>query len=203
MRDTLDGVQGELLPGNAYPEDFDKAFWNIGESGFWKLERRQTFREPRSESWRAFAAGDLAQARRLTDARRPELAEYYQKISAHGFYTRRARIVEQPISPYLRWELHLLRLRDELGGAARIVDAKQVAELERNGQLPEIVILGDAVMYEVLYDDDGVGQGGVRYTDRELIERWRNITKDLYEAGEKIDVYCEREVPSLKDSFGE
>lgn len=198
MYDILDGVSGERLLGDDYWQDFGDNFWKTDETGFWKLERLQTFREPGSESWRAFADGRWAEALRLTEARRPDMVEYYRKIADRGFYTRRVRVVEKPIVPYLQWELHLLRLRDELGGSVRVVDAGQVAGRERAGLLPEIVTLGSTVMYELIYDRDGLQHGGVRYTDRELIERWRGIIKDLYAAGEEVAAFYEREMASLK-----
>jgi len=198
MRDILDGASGERLLGDAYWQDFGENFWKTDESGFWKLERLQTFQEPGSESWRAFADGDWAEARRLTQARRPSMEEYYRKIADHGFGTCRVRVVERPIVPYLQWELDLLRLRDELGGAVRVVDADRVADLERSGILPEIVTLGSDVMYELLYDHDGLQLGGVRYTDRGLIEQCRARIKDLYAAGEELPVFYEREVAPLK-----
>jgi hypothetical protein len=202
MRDILDGVSGDRLLGDDYWEDFGENFWKTDEGGFWKLERRQNFQEPGSDSWKAFVQGNWKEALRLTEARRPSMQEYYQKIEDHGFHTHRVRVVEKPISPYLHWELHLLRLRDELGGTVRVVTAEQVCDREQQGQLPEIVTLGTNVMYQLLYDDDGLQLGGIRYADRDLIRRWQRIIQDLYAVGENIVSFFEREVVPLTAPSG-
>lgn len=45
---------------DAYSDAFDEAYVDIA---FWKLERRQHFREPGMASWEAFAVGDWPRAR--------------------------------------------------------------------------------------------------------------------------------------------
>ena len=59
----------------------------------------------------------------------------------------RGRVVEEPITAYLQWELHALRIRDQCGGSLRIVGPDQVAEFEHDASLPEIYTLGATVMY--------------------------------------------------------
>jgi hypothetical protein len=192
MRDLLDPARGETLQTAAYRADFARHFWAIKRHDFWKLERRQTFQEPGDASWEAFAAGDPSTAFRLLEERRHDLASYYHRIDRSGFRTWRVRVVEEPISPYLRWELRLLRLRHEYGGLVGVVGGEAVRRLEANGPLPELVTLGDEVMYEVLYDDQGILSGGVRYTDRTLIERCRQVIERLYAEAEDISSFCER-----------
>ncbi|MBX6381535.1 MAG: hypothetical protein IRZ07_00980 [Microbispora sp.] len=192
MRDLLKTFPGERLTRRAYQDDFGEHFWAIREHDFWKLERRQAFDEPEDESWTAFSAGDWKRSLRLLDERRDAIQDYYRRIDAAGFRTRRVRVVEEPITPYLRWELQLLRMRHQYGGLVRIVSAKEVRPLETANQLPELVVLGDDVMYEVLYDEHGVLAGGVRYTDRSLIDRCRTMIENLYRVGEDITEYFAR-----------
>jgi hypothetical protein len=197
MRDLLDGRSGDRLLGKSYLDDFDRNFWNIGASGFWKLERRQTFQEPHSESWLAFARGGWDEALRLHEARRPSLVEYYARIAARGFTMRRVRVVRIPITPYLQWESHLLRMRHALGGRVRVVTPEQVAPWEASGPLPEITVLGDGVMYEVLYDLDGCQYGAVRYTDPDLIAQVRAVIVGLDLVGEDFGAVFDREIATL------
>lgn len=199
MHELFDGVPGDRLHRDDYQQAFDRDFWKTGAPGFWKLERGQTFQEPSSPSWVAFAAGDWDEARRLTDARRPELEGYYRKITDHGFRTHRVRVVQLPLTPYLRWELHLLRLRDELGGTVRVVDAGLVRVFETaEHHLPEICTLSDDVMYQAVYDENGLQQGGIRYTDRELIRGCRVFIEELFALGEDLPGFLEREVAPLE-----
>lgn len=197
MPDLVNGSPGELLSAETYAEDFATNFWRTGEPGFWKLERRQTFQEPASASWQAFARGDWDEAMRLHEARRAEIGAYYRRISESGFGTRRVRVVEKPISAYLRWEFELLRLRAEYGGPTRVVWAGEVEPFESDGPLPELVVLGDEVMYQVLYDEHGRHEGGIRFTDAALIRHCRQVIEELYLAGEDVRDFFDRELSAL------
>lgn len=140
MRDLLAASAGEQLDRAAYLSDFDSRFWTIRAGDFWKLERRQRFQEPGDDSWEAFAAGDRKKAVQLLEERRGALQDYYRRITRAGFRTWRVRVVEEPIDPYLRWELHLLHLRHEYGGCVRVVGPEAIRVLEADAGLPEIVV---------------------------------------------------------------
>jgi hypothetical protein len=55
MIDLIPDISGLELDLASYSDAYDEAYKQIV---FWKLERRQTFREPGMPSWEAFAAGD-------------------------------------------------------------------------------------------------------------------------------------------------
>ncbi|GIJ23609.1 DUF6879 family protein [Micromonospora lutea] len=198
MHDLLDGDPGELLPLNAYWADFDKRFWTTGPPGFWKLERQQTFKEPNDESWQAFAAGRWDESLRILDARRSEFEDYYRRIADGGFATRRVRVVQQPLTPYLQWELHVLRLRHEYGGLTRVVGADRVVAAEAEGALPEIYTLGTDVMYEAIYDADGVLEAARRWRNPRVVARCQDFIESLYNDGEPLDEYFARAVAPLE-----
>jgi hypothetical protein len=197
MAELLRGGSGEWLAGDAYQDDFGRAFWQVTEPGFWKLERLQSFQEPGNESWLAFINGDWAESLRLAERQRPALADYYRKIAESDFTTWRVRVVERPITPYVQWELNSLRIWAEYGERIRVVSAEQIASAEENGRLPELVTLGTEVMYQVRYDHTGLPEGGIRYVDRELIGRCQRFIADLYSVGEELDSFFEREVAAL------
>ncbi|MGZ3143686.1 DUF6879 family protein [Lentzea chajnantorensis] len=197
MHDLFGGAEGELLLGDAYLDDFDRRFWNSGRSGFWKLERLQHFEEPGDDSWEAFHEGDWHRSLALLDERRPALRAHYAKIENAGFVTSRVRIVEHPLTDYLRWELHLLRVRDQLGGPTRILLQQEVARFEEKSLLPELITLGDDVMYEILYEENGRLRGAVLYTGASPVLRCREFITRLYEKAEPISTYFAREVESL------
>jgi hypothetical protein len=196
MLEVLDGQSGDRLADKAYRDDFERYFWDIGEPGFWKLERQQTFQEPWSESWLAFARGEWEESLRLHEARRPSIANYYQKVAERGFAARRVRVVEKPLTPYLQWEFQLLRIRNELGAKVRVVGSEQVARFETEGLLPELNVLGATVMYRLLYDENDIQ--GVRFTDANLIAHWREFIQDLYSVGEDLESFFQREVAPLE-----
>ncbi|WFE92741.1 DUF6879 family protein [Micromonospora sp. WMMD987] len=198
MHDLLGGDPGERLDLADYWADFEDRFWKTAAPGFWKLERQQTFQEPGDEGWRAFAEGYWADSLRILEARRPEFADYYRRIADTGFATRRVRVVDEPLTPYLQWELHVLRLRHEYGGLTRVVDSARVASAESTGVLPEIYTLGTEVMYEAVYDGEGVLAAARRWRDPELVARCQAFIESLYRDGEPLDAFFARAVAPLE-----
>ncbi|MBR7674796.1 DUF6879 family protein [Streptomyces daliensis] len=193
MLDELAGAPGERLLGDTYWADFEERFWRIGEPGFWKLERLQEFQEPMDDSWVAFSKGDWPHALALLESRREALTQHYARLRAHRFETWRIRVVEQPLTDYMRWELRLLLMRDELGGHTRVIDAGRVRPYEEDGRLPELITLGDDVAYRLLYDENGLQEGGVRYAGHDLVAGCRKFVQGLYGEGEGIREYMARE----------
>ncbi|KAB1925832.1 hypothetical protein F8280_11215 [Micromonospora noduli] len=198
MRELLGGDPGELLALDDYWSEFEQRFWKTGPPGFWKLERQQTFKEPQDEGWQAFAAGRWERSLRILDARRPEFGDYYRRIADSGFATRRVRVVQEPLTPYLQWELHVLRLRHECGGLTRVVAPGQVVDAEADGPLPEIYTLGTDVMYEAIYDADGVLEAARRWRNPDLVTRCQEFIETLYDTGEPLDEFFARAVAPLE-----
>lgn len=188
---------GERLPLDSYIEDFNQHFWNIREEGFWKLERQQTFQEPGVESWEAFARGDWDESLRLLSQQRDHYTRYLNEIAEHGFRLHRVRVVEEPVTPYLQWELHLLHLKAQCGERTRVVGPDSVQALENGSPLPEVIVLGFSVMYEIVYDEQGILRGGVRCADRDVIDAWRGFISELHASGEDLTSYFPRSVAPL------
>jgi hypothetical protein len=195
MPRPLDGVVGERMELPAYYADFEANFSHARK--FWKLERGQAFAEPGDASWEAFDRGDWDEAMRLLECRRADLVNYHEETAAAGTSTYRIRIVSLPLTPYLQWELNLLRIRDETGGPIRILLDSQVADLEDEGPLPEIYTMDSTVMYEAVYDDHGVLECALRYTDTALVGRCRDFISGLYRRGEPIGDFFRGEVAHL------
>jgi hypothetical protein len=197
MSDAMTAPWGERLALESYLEDFDQRFWEIGEEGFWKLERQQTFKEPGVESWEAFARGDWEQSLRLIAEQRNHYSSYFAKIAAHDFSLHRVRIVEEPVSPYLQWELHLLNLKAECGERTRVIGPERVSSLESDRPLPELVVLGDSTVYEIQYDNDGILEGAIRFTEGEVIEAKAKLIKRLFAEAEGLETFFRRKILPL------
>jgi hypothetical protein len=199
MPDPLDGwdMGGTRLSLEDYRADFRATESLTTEQGSWKLERRQHFRQPGSASWEAFTRGQWAEALRLIEARRESLMEFGAETAEKGTDLYRLRIVAEPISPYLQWELHSLKLRAECGELIRILPAAAVRQLEDDGELPEVVTLGPSTAYRILYDADGVLTGGVKVTNPQAVGRVTRLIRHLYGEGEDLATFFEREVSRL------
>lgn len=195
MPRLLGGTTGERMELAAYYADFQ---WHYARaSEFWKLERGQAYAEPGDASWRAFDRGDWEEAMRLLDERRSDLARYFWDNAARGLATRRVRVVTLPPSGYLQWELHLLRVRDKLGGLVRVLPDHVVADLEDQEPLPDICTFDDDVMYQAVYDAQGVLDHALRYTSPALVTRCRDVIAGLYQEGEPIGGFFQREIAPL------
>jgi hypothetical protein len=195
MLDRVWDLPAVELDAQGYLSDF-WAHHERSEGAFWKLERRQSFREPDEPGWVAMNNGDWQGALAAVEKQRSATESGDATVS--GRESRRLRIVERPISPYLQWELHVLQVRAEAGlQDIRILDASQVSDLEAEGQLPELVFLGTDVLYEVLYDSDGTHVGGRRHDDPAVIRTCLRQLMELHGAGERLLTYFEREIAPL------
>jgi len=133
----------------------------------------------------------------LAEERREDYAQELREASRLGVTHRRLRVVEFPITPYVQWELFVLRVRVNLGDDIKLLDARKISNIERTRPVPEVVILGDAVMYEVMYDEDGNAAGANRYTDGSLIRETNAGFDALYERGEGFHDFFDREIVTL------
>lgn len=162
-----------------------------------KLERGQHFKERGFASWEAFAAGQWDEALSLMCERRDAYAQQVAEMERLGVLQRRLRVVEFPVTPYVQWELHVLRLRVEAGDRIRVLDAGTIADVETHRHVPEVVILGDVAMFEVQYDADGNAAGANRFTDPDLIAETSAGFEELYALGEEYERFFAREIAPL------
>ncbi len=162
-----------------------------------KLERGQNFKERGFASWEAFAAGDWEASLSLADERRDAYAQQFREEAQRNILARRLRVIEFPVTPYVQWEMFVLRVRVEVGDNIRVLDARKISDLERERPVPEVVILGDVVMYEVQYDDDGNAAGANRFADPALIRETNAGFNELYERGEEFHSFFDREIAPL------
>lgn len=197
MPPLLNRSHGVPLDLDNYIAEFDEHFWKIGGTGFWKLERRQVFQEPDDSSWAEFHRGDWKQSIQLLDDRLTALGDHYRRIHELGFHTWRIRVVEEPLTPYMLWELQLLHRRHQLGGSTHILNADRITDHEPEQPLPEIVTLGDDRLYEIIYDDNGLPARAVRHQNPELVGEWRTFIQHLYWQGEDMGRYFDRQVRNL------
>ena len=199
----LDPAAGEWLELDEYSDDFDLHYEQARNRDSWKLERKQYFKESNSPSWNAFRRGDLAEAQRILKDRAPALREAAEDAATRGAVFRRVRIVEQPLTPYMQWELRSLRVRSENGGPVRVVTAEAVSHLENDAPLQELVVLGGQVLYQVMYTEESAPRGAIRFADPACVGQWEGFITDLFAAGEDITSYVERDVAHLLPSSGD
>ncbi|MCP9212445.1 DUF6879 family protein [Streptomyces cucumeris] len=190
--------RGERLTRDAYKRDFREREASVRDTASWKLERRQHFEEQGSPSREALRRGAWEEALALLEDRRDTLRTVAEEDARRGHAFHRVRVVDQPLTPYVQWELHSHRQHAEHGERIRVVTTEQVASAEAGGPLPEIVVLGGSTLFQVLYDDTGATIGAIRWTDPDAIKPWARYIEELYGAGEDIASYFDREVTPLQ-----
>ncbi|MEV1005751.1 DUF6879 family protein [Streptomyces sp. NPDC049881] len=181
----------------AYRAHFKAHKERVRDRPCWKLERRQHFEEEGDPSRDALRRGDWADAIRLLEDDRAGLLRTAEDDRRRGSTFHRLRVVEEPPTPYLRWELHALRMQAECGRPVRVVAADALRAAERDGPLPEVVVLGDRALYEVLYTDEGRPTGAVAFTDPELVAHWTDFIASAYASAEDVRSYSDRAVAGL------
>jgi hypothetical protein len=179
-----------------YHADFRRVYGS-GIRSLNKLERGQHFKERGFASWEAFAAGEWDDALSLIEEKRDVYMRQFREAARLKIRERRLRVVELPVTPYVQWELFVLRLRVELGDHIKVLDARKISDIEKDRPVPEVVILGDIAMYEVVYDDDGNAAGANRFTDRALIEETLAGFHALYDRAEGFLDFFDREIVPL------
>ncbi|TVY99007.1 hypothetical protein EAS64_42390 [Trebonia kvetii] len=191
---AADGVR---LDQPSYERDFGENLWAVEGADCWKLERMQEYSEVGFPSWEAFMAGEWSLALRLYEEERPAIAAFHEKLRRRGSRFYRVRVLAEPVTPYLQWELHCLRVRASCGEGIRVVHASAISAFEPSGPLPELVLLRGRVLYQTLYDDRGEPNGAVRCADPVVVSSYGAFTRGLYEAGEDVESYFARAIAHL------
>lgn len=146
---------------------------------------------------RSTRQGRWEESLRLLDEERENLREGVRQDRERNTVFHRVRVVEEPLTAYLQWELHSLRVQAEAGKKIRVIGPGAWSVLEAEGPLPEVVVVGGRVLYRVLYHEAGALDGAIRFRDPELIKRWEGFIGQLYEEGEGLRSYFERHVAHL------
>lgn len=196
MFDSFPHGVSERMDRPTYHADF-RRIHQSGINRLRKLERGQEFKERGFASWEAFAAGEWDRALSLIEEKRDVYAQQFREAARLGILERRLRVVEFPVTPYVQWELFVLRLRVELGDNIRVLEARKISDIEKDRPVPEVVILGDIALYEVLYDNEGNAAGANRFTDRALIQETTAGFETLYERGDDFHDFFDREILPL------
>jgi hypothetical protein len=195
MLDRIRDVASHQLGEDEYIADFWPRFQH-SQGTCWKLERLPHFESPDVPSWVAMNDGDWDLAMKIIEG--PMRAEVRGDFaSSPNLERRRVRIVDRPLTPYLQWELNVFRIRANEGERIRILESDAVRHLEVEHLLPEVITLGNDVLYEVLYSDAGVYLGARRVDDPAVVEACVAGIAALFARGEEFASYFDREVAPL------
>ncbi|MFJ2953853.1 DUF6879 family protein [Streptomyces sp. NPDC087270] len=188
--------RGERFDVPGYRADFRERRAAIRDGDSWKLERLQHFEEV-DPSRDALRRGDWGEALRLFEADRDSVRTAAEQDASRNHRFHRLRVVEEPLTPYVQWELHWLQMRAEYGHRIRVVSSGDIVGAESAVPLPELTLLDDRTLYRVLYTEAGATEGAVRFTDAAIVTPWAAYLRSLYAAAEDMTSYFHRAVAPL------
>ncbi|GAA4891147.1 DUF6879 family protein [Streptomonospora salina] len=200
--DRIRAADGTVLDRPTFHADSDRAEEKLDGGVIWKLERAQYFNELDDPAWDAFVADDWARALGIFAGERDWIRADVARYSHQGLVFRRLRIVEEPPTPYVQWESHSHRIFVECGHSIRALDAAEVAYLESSAALPELMVYGEQVLYQVRYDETWTPIGAKRVDDAELVANAAEALAGLWKRGEPFRDYFRREIAPLPPPEG-
>ncbi|KII00167.1 hypothetical protein LP52_03765 [Streptomonospora alba] len=190
-------AEGTVLDRPTFHADSDREEERLDGGAVWKLERAQYFNELDDPAWDAFVAGDWTRVLRTFAGERDWIREDVARYTDRGLEFRRLRIVEDPPSAYLQWESHSHRIFEECGHRIRALAAAEVADLESPTTLPELMVYGKRVLYQVRYDEAWTPIGAKRVDDSELVAEAARAIGELWERSEPFQDYFRRAIAPL------
>jgi hypothetical protein len=114
-------------------DEFGSAFasiWSRLESRFLKLECWQAYQESETnESQAAYNRGDVGAARELLRREAEADRPLYEDVRRRNIEYSRVRLVQEPLTPYLEYELLSYRIRAEMGENIEVVSCDPALRL--------------------------------------------------------------------------
>jgi|LGVF01.1.fsa_nt_gb hypothetical protein len=162
-------------------EDFYNDFsqyWEKLKKKFLKFERRRSYLEPDNPSFVALQEGRLDEVVPLLRDNLYQQKPFFESAAEKGIKIIRCRIVEIPLSEYLKWEFESYTISSELGEQIYCVLADDVADI-LNKYKPEDFLLFDkdvALLHD--YSAEGLLVGSWRIDKKGLLNEYI----DLYDA---------------------
>ncbi|NYI96909.1 hypothetical protein HNR12_003186 [Streptomonospora nanhaiensis] len=195
MLDAIRSAEGRVFDRRAYHADAAELREDPRITGdVWKLERAQHFEESGDPAWEAFLRGDWNRVIDIFEGERSDLEQQVKTYERQGLRLRRLRIVERPLSPYLRWEMQSHRVFVESGYEIGVLEAEAVRHHERRSPLPELMVYGRQVIYHVHYDDRWAPAGAKRIDDPVLANWAADFISGLYARSQPFLDFFHREV---------
>jgi hypothetical protein len=163
-------------------EEFGSWFaeaWSQVQSRFLKLECWQTYQEREiNKSQDAYNKGHVDKARELLRQEAEADRPLYEGVRARGLDYARIRLVQEPLTPYLEYELMAYRVRDDMGETIEIVRCGRELSLP-NDEYFDFLLFDRHTALIHDYGDEGLQSGGWLTTDSDVIVSLQRVATDL------------------------
>ncbi|GIF05323.1 DUF6879 family protein [Actinoplanes siamensis] len=178
-------------------DEFGVAFasaWSQLKSRFLKLECWQRYWEAEgNRSQTAYDRGDIDTARELLRAEAEVDRPLYQDIRTRGIEYARVRLVQEPLTPYLKYELLSYRIRADLGENIEVVRRDDDARLPSEGHFDFLLFdRTTALIHDYGSAEVGRQTGGWLTRDSNVIARLEQTVADLRQQAVPLNEYLAR-----------
>lgn len=159
MTSSLDSIlmSAKLLDQEGFRREFRRLSAGCSAS-IQKVERLQEYSEPGDPSYEALSQGKFFRAVRLVRERILAQREFYEDLAQRGITFSRIRVVEPPLTEYLRYEFMSYLASAELGERIVVVDAPMLPPVAHD--LRDCVIFDDLGAVVHKYDPGTTRQVG-------------------------------------------
>jgi len=145
--------------------------WAELESRFLKLECWQAYFEVEgNQSQEAFNRGDVSKARELLRQEAEADQPLYEEVRQRGISYARVRLVQEPLTPYLEYELMSYRIRAAMGENIEVVRCEPTIRLP-NEQYFDFLLFDQRTALIHDYGEVGRQSGGWLSQDADAIAR--------------------------------
>lgn len=178
-----------LLSSSEFRERFLKE-WHRSIARFLKVERRQEYAEPNDPSYQAFARGNFAEAHRLVAERIREQESFYRPARAKGVDLVRVRIVDDPLSSYLRdYELPSYVVSAQLGERIVVTRAGEVKQVLDRFRVPDFLLFDARCVLVNNYNEAGAPDGALLVDEPALVDEYRSVAERLVASAVELETF--------------
>lgn len=169
---------GRRLDLDAFGTCFLNA-WSRTESRFLKLECWQSYREREvTTSQAAYERGDVREAERLLRQESEAERSLYEDVERKGIDYARIRLVQEPLTPYLDYELVAYRIRVRIGENIEVVRCDPAMRLPDEDHFDFLIFdRHTALIHD--YGEIGLQSGGWMTHDATVIAELEKRAIDL------------------------
>jgi|ERR671914_612398 hypothetical protein len=153
--------------------------WSRLRARFLKLECWQAYQErDTNQSQQMYSKGDPDKTRELLRQEAEVDRPLYADVRARGVDFARIRLVQEPLTPYLDYELMAYEIREEMGETIAIVRCSRELTLP-NDEYFDFLLFDRHTALIHDYGDDGRQSGGWLTTDSEVIASLERVATHL------------------------
>lgn len=141
--------------------------WRDVKNHVFKLETRQSYREPGNPSYDELEKGNFVKAVELIEESKKEDIKLYLSLKDRNVKFYRCRPISFPISDYLQWELECYKFNSLHGENIFI---SKTNEIYQNYALHDFMVFDDTLAFVHDYNHQGEIIGGWKSTNRNIID---------------------------------